>query len=75
MTLWDAADPLLGSLGERYLSETRGIDVGKLPDDVHASLRFHPHCPFGSDTVPAILALMRDPVSDQPIGVHRIGLS
>ena len=74
MTLWQAAIPLLGSIGERYLSETRGIDVGKLPADIHESLRFHPRCPFGSDTAPCILALMRDPLGDTPVGIHRIGL-
>ena len=74
MTLWNAASALLGSMGERYLSETRGIDVGKLPADIHESLRFHPRCPFGSDTAPCILALMRDPLSDAPVGIHRIGL-
>jgi Toprim domain/CHC2 zinc finger len=74
MTLWNAASSLRGSLGERYLSETRGIDVGKLPADIHESLRFHPRCPFGSNTTPCILALMRDPLSDAPVGIHRIGL-
>lgn len=74
MTLWNAANALLGSIGERYLGETRGIDVNKLPSTVHESLRFHPRCPFGSDTAPCILALMRDPISDAPVGIHRIGL-
>ena len=74
LALWNAASCLQGSLGERYLRETRGVDVSKLPADIHESLRFHPRCPFGSDTVPCILALMRDPVSDTPIGIHRIGL-
>jgi DNA polymerase len=74
MALWHAASSLLGSMGERYLSETRGIDVGKLPADIHESLRFHPRCPFGSDTAPCILALMRDPLDDTPVGIHRIGL-
>ena len=61
-------------MGERYLSETRGVDLSKLPADIHESLRFHPRCPFGSDTAPCILALMRDPLSDKPVGIHRIGL-
>jgi DNA polymerase len=74
LTLWNAAGPLLSSMGERYLSETRGVDVSKLPADIHASLRFHPRCPFGADTAPCILALMRDPLSDTPVGIHRIGL-
>src|SRR5262249_1350324 len=29
--LWNATQPLAGSIGEKYLAETRGIDVGKLP--------------------------------------------
>ena len=74
LTLWNAAGALQGSLGERYLSETRGVDVSKLPAEIHESLRFHPRCPFGSDTAPCILALMRDPLSDTPVGIHRIGL-
>jgi DNA polymerase family A/Toprim domain/CHC2 zinc finger len=74
MALWNGASSLLGSMGERYLSETRRIDVSKLPADIHESLRFHPQCPFGPDTAPCILALMRDPLSDAPVGIHRIGL-
>jgi hypothetical protein len=74
LALWNAASPLLSSIGERYLGETRGIDVNKLPDNIHESLRFHPRCTFGTDVAPCILALMRDPVSDAPVGVHRIGL-
>jgi DNA polymerase len=74
MVLWNAASSLLGSMGERYLGETRGIDMNKLPDSIHEVLRFHPHCPFGSSTAPCILALMRDPMTDVPVGIHRIGL-
>jgi DNA polymerase len=74
--LWNAADPLFGSLGERYLAETRGIDIGKLPPTIHDVLRFHPHCAFGARAFrPCILALMRDPVTDTPVGIHRIGLT
>src|SRR5262245_38977912 len=29
--IWNAAQPLAGSIGERYLAETRKIDVSKLP--------------------------------------------
>jgi len=73
--LWNEAGPLVGSLGERYLAETRCIDVTKLPADVHAVLRFHPQCPFGPGQAhPCLIALMRDPVSDAPVGIHRIAL-
>jgi hypothetical protein len=67
--------PLAGSVGERYLTETRAIDVGKLPPTIHEALRFHPHCVFGAHGYrPCIIALMRDPLTDAPVGVHRIGL-
>jgi hypothetical protein len=42
IALWNAASSLIGSMGERYLGETRGIDVSKLSTTVHESLRFHP---------------------------------
>jgi hypothetical protein len=74
--LWEAAEPLAGTSGERYLAETRGIDVGKLPVSIGDVLRFHRHCPFGPGEIhPCIVALMRDPSTDQPTGIHRIGLA
>ena len=76
LSVWNAALPLAGSIGERYLAETRGIDVGKLPPTIHEALRFHPHCVFGAGAHrPCIVALMRDPVTDAPVGIHRIGLA
>ena len=63
------------SMAERYLDETRHIDVSKLPADIHHSLRFHPHCVFGPGThLPCLIALMRDPVTDEPVGIQRIAL-
>jgi DNA polymerase len=74
--IWLAAQPIAGTIGERYLSETRGIDVSKLPPSIGDALRFHPRCVFGARAVhPCIVALMRDPMTAVPIGVHRIGLS
>ena len=76
LKVWNEAQPLAGSIAERYLSETRGIDVTKLPPTIHDALRFHPHCVFGSRTYhPCLIALMRDPVTDAPVGIHRIGLT
>jgi hypothetical protein len=75
LSIWNAALPLAGSIGERYLAETRAIDVSKLPPTIHEALRFHPHCIFGAHGHrPCIVALMRDPLHDAPVGVHRIGL-
>jgi DNA polymerase len=74
-SIWDSAQPLIGSMAERYLDETRHIDITKLPTNIHHSLRFHPRCVFGSGTqLPCLIALMRDPLTDAPVGIQRIAL-
>jgi hypothetical protein len=76
MRLWTEARPLIGSPAERYLRDTRGIDTSRLPATIHEALRFHPRCPFGANNrVPCLIALMRDPLSDAPVGVHRTALT
>jgi Toprim domain len=75
MGLWTGAQELRGTIAERYLAETRGIDVTRLPADLYASLRFHPHCVFGTGTrLPCLLALMRDPLTGAPVGIQRTAL-
>lgn len=74
-SIWIAAKPIKGTIAERYLDETRHIDVTKLPEDIYHSLQFHPRCVFGSGTyLPCLIALMRDPVTDEPVGIQRIAL-
>ena len=34
---WQKAVPIAGTIAERYLSETRGIDIGRLPADASKS--------------------------------------
>ena len=76
LKLWAEAQPIAGTLAERYLAETRAIDVSKLPATIHDALRFHPHCAFGARARhPCLVALMRDPATDEAIGIHRIGLA
>jgi DNA polymerase bacteriophage-type len=74
LTLWQKAAPISGTLAERYLRDTRKVDLERLPPDLAENLRFHPHCVFGPEHAPCLLALMRDPLSNTPVGVHRIGL-
>src|SRR5262249_9585606 len=50
LKVWTEAQPLADSIAERYLAETRGIDISKLPPAIHEALRFHPRCVFGSRT-------------------------
>ena len=71
--LWAAAQPIDGTWGERYLDD-RGVDLTKLPPGIHDVLRFHPACPFGGPLLPCLIALMRDPLTDAPVGIQRIAL-
>jgi DNA polymerase len=75
LELWDGARPISGTLAARYLADTRGINLAELPADVDEVLRFHRSCPFGSVNHPCLLALMRDVVTDEPTGIHRIALT
>ena len=75
LSWWESAVPLTGTPGGRYLADARAIDISKLPGSINEALRFHPRCVFGDSCAPCVLALMRDAVTDTPIGVQRIGLA
>ena len=60
--LWLEAKPLIGTLGERYLVDHRGLEISCLTLD-HA-LRWH----RGKR---AVIALMTDAATGLPVGVHR----
>lgn len=67
---WRESTALWGSLGEAYLLNR----LGRLPIDL-TDLRHHPRCPRGGDRLHALVALMRDAVSNQPTGIHRTYLN
>jgi putative DNA primase/helicase len=71
LTIWCDAEPLHGTLADRYL-QARCI---VLPSSAPDALRFHPCCPWGTDTVPALIGLIRDSLTDEPTGIMRIGLT
>jgi DNA polymerase len=75
MQLWIAARPITGTPAARYLADRRRIDIALLPEDVDETLRFHPHCPFDKTEHPALLALMRNFVTDEPVGIQRVALT
>src|SRR5262249_41165816 len=60
--IWVESVPLAGTLGERYFVEHRRLDIARL--DLNHCLRWHP-------AIRAIVALMTDPLSNEPIGIHR----
>ena len=74
LKLWDAAVPLRSCPGNRgepivttgwlYLIERRGFHVGLLDNDLAHALRWH-------EGVGAVIALMTDPLTGEPCGIHR----
>ena len=71
LTIWCEARPLTGTIAEKYL-RSRCIEV---PDEALEVLRFHPRCPWEIGTRPAMVALIRDIITDEPTGIHRTALS
>jgi hypothetical protein len=65
--LWDESVSIINTEGERYLAARRL----ELPPDPDAVLRWHPSCNFGRDQLPCMVALFRDAITDQPVGIHR----
>jgi len=63
---WASSRPIPGTLAERYLIEQRGLPADVLEGREHC-LRWH------SPTL-QMIALMVDPVTDTPCGIHRIAL-
>jgi hypothetical protein len=60
LKLWKQSVPLKGT---PYFTETRGLDIGDVADFEHC-LRWH-------QGISAVVALMTDPINNQPTGVHR----
>jgi hypothetical protein len=59
-----------GTIVETYL-RGRGL---ALPTGYHDVIRYHPACPFKGERVPAMVALLRDIITNQPCGIHRTAL-
>jgi hypothetical protein len=70
---WNAAVPACGSPIEAWLL-SRSIDAKKL-DLNRLPLRWTPSCPMGREAAPAMVALMTDPLTAEPCGLHRTYLT
>ena len=62
LQLWETSCPLVGTLGDKYLKEHRGLRVESLNLD-HA-LRWH-------GGINALVGLMTDPMTGEGAGIHR----
>jgi hypothetical protein len=76
-TIWGECSLPDGTIVEDYL-RSRGLELPGLPFRFAEQcrrdepvLRFHPQCPRGSERSPAMVALMTDPVTREPRGIHR----
>jgi Toprim domain len=66
---WRGASPARGSPIERWL-QARGINLH--PDELdRMPIRWAPRCPLGDGAAPAMIARMTDPITAEPIGLHR----
>ena len=63
--IWTSAVDPIGSPVETYL-RSRGVSLPDAP-----TIRFHPHCPRTGGALPAMVAVMVDPITGEPCGVHR----
>ena len=68
LKLWAQSVPLPNTLGWRYFTERRELHIGTL-DDLSHVLRWH------EVDDAAVIALMTDPISNEPIGIHRTFLN
>jgi putative DNA primase/helicase len=71
-SLWRASVPAKGTLAERYLVETRRLE---LPDS--AAIRFHPRLKFSrnGEFLPAMVCAMVDIRTSEFTGIHRTFLT
>lgn len=65
LKLWRESKPLIGTLGWRYFTEHRGLQIGI---NVDHALRYH-------SLYRMVVALMTDPLTNQQCGVHRTFLN
>jgi hypothetical protein len=71
LSIWREARDPRGTLVEHYFAH-RSLE---LPNEAAGeAIRFHPTCPFGGARVPAMVALVRDVVTDEPKAIHRTAL-
>jgi hypothetical protein len=70
--IWKESVSIAATPGADYLAR-RGIMLKRAPN--LGGLRFHPRCPWGSNTTPCVLARFTDAVSGEPGGIWRRPIS
>jgi len=71
--IWREAVDVRWTLGAIYLARRcLSFDADR---DWHGVIRFHPACPFGKDRAPAMIALMRDVITNEARCIQRTRLT
>ena len=64
-----------GHCAGRWLKSICARAASRCPTRRSTCWRFHPACPWEGSRRPALVALVRDIVTDEPLGIHRTALS
>lgn len=73
LSIWKESGPLVGSIAATYLDSRHCMPSPSV--NVGDELRFHPYCPFGTERLPAMVALVRNVITGAPTGIHRTALN
>ncbi|MCJ2099202.1 toprim domain-containing protein [Methylobacterium sp. E-046] len=71
LRIWREAQPAAGSPVEAYLARRKLA----LPDEANEVIRYAPACPFAGTRTPAMVALVRNVVTNEPQAIHRTALN
>lgn len=71
LELWPQSRPPQNTPVQAYL-ERRGLT---LPEAAEEAIRYHAFCPFAGKRTPAMVALVRDIITNKPKAVHRTALT
>lgn len=72
LAIWDQSQDIAGTVAAKYLQSRALI----LPNRTAGNaLRFHPNCPFSNERHPAMVALLRDILTNEPQAIHRTALT
>lgn len=68
LALWAETVDAHGTPVEAYLA-SRGLGL------IGHDIRFHPACPFGGERTLAMVCLVRDVITNEPVAIHRTALN
>ena len=72
LQIWQQGRDPAGTPVMRYLKQ-RSVTIPECAAGV--TVRYHPACPFAGTKVPAMVCLVRDILTDEPVAIHRTALS